>query len=145
MKYEDYDDETSSEATSKFNSGMLINLRLNNLWILTHNFARKGSYSDWSGVLDRIWCELAGDINDEEEKGQKSISDFNSIEEEISLVGVTNWGKVHQGFEEKTPEGKLLMTKQYRLLMKKEIFLRRLQNKQGKGTAYYDESENDWE
>ena len=144
-RYEDIDDETSSEATSKFNSGMLINLRLNNLWILTHNFARKGQYSDWSGVLDRLWCELAGDIDETSEKGKESNDKFYLIEEEISKVGVTNWGKVHQGFEERNEATKLLMTRQYRLLMKKEIFLRRLQNKQGKGTAYYDESENDWE
>jgi len=143
-KYDDYDDATSSEATSKFNSGMLINLRLNNLWILTHNYARKGLYSDWSGVLDRLWCELAGDVNDDE-KGKQIEKNFNAIEEELSKVGVTNWGKVHNGFEEKNNATKFLMTKQYRLLMKKEIFLRRLQNKQGKGTAYYDESENDWE
>ena len=140
----DYTDDTSSDATSKFNSGMLINLRLNNLWILTHNYARKGLYSDWSAVLDRLWCELAGDISDDD-KGKAIEESFYKIDEEIAKVGVTNWGKTHEGFAEKTQALKLLQTKQYRLLMKKEIFLRKLQNKQGKGTAYYDESENDWE
>jgi len=129
--------------TSKFNSGMLINLRLNNLWILTHNYARKGLYSDWSGVLDRIWCELSADIPDSEE-GIKTNKLFDNIEIELSVVGVTNWGRI-DGFQEKDAKMKLFMTKQYRLLMKKEIFLRKLQNKQGKGTAYYDESEDDWE
>jgi len=140
----DYDDYTTVDATSRFNSGMLINLRLNNLWILTHNVARKGLYSDWSALLDRIWCELSGDVSDNE-VGKETNKDFNLIEEDLSKVGVTNWGRINQGFQEKDDKTKLLMTKQYRLLMKKEIFLRKLQNKQGKGTAYYDESENDWE
>tara|TARA_R100000750_G_scaffold62064_1_gene54667 strand:- start:1013 stop:1435 length:423 start_codon:yes stop_codon:yes gene_type:complete len=139
---EEYDG-TPEEITSRFNSGMLINLRLNNLWILTHNFARKGHYSDWSGVLDRIWCELSADIAETKE-GEETNKKFNDVEEELSKVGVTNWGKV-SGFAEKDSKTKLIMTKQYRLLMQKEIFLRKLQNKQGKGTAYYDESENDWE
>ena len=133
----------NSDILSRFNSGMLINLRLNNLWILTHTYARKGKYSDWSGVLDRIWCELAGDIG-KDENGKTINKEFNLIEEELSKVGVTNWGKP-EGFEKQDDKIKLVMTKQYRLIMKKEIFLRQLQNKQGKGTAYYDETENDWE
>jgi len=136
-------DPTEGIVTSRFNSGMLINLRLNNLWVLTHTYARKGQYSDWSAVLDRLWCELSADI-EEDTAGKESNKKFNDIEDELAKVGVTNWGKFG-GFEEKDAKTKLIMTKQYRLLMKKEIFLRKLQNKQGKGTAYYDESENDWE
>ena len=134
---------TDSEITSRFNSGMLINLRMNNLWVLTHNYARKGNYSDWSGVLDRLWCELSADVTDDK-AGDEINKKFEDIEKELAKVGVTNWSKVH-GFAERDAKAKLIMTKQYRLLMKKEIFLRKLQNKQGKGTAYYDESENDWE
>lgn len=134
---------SDSEITSKFNSGMLINFRLNNLWIKTHTFATKGAYSDWSAVLDRIWCELSADVADDKE-GETTNKKFYDIDEELSKIGVTNWGKIG-GFEGKDAKAKLIMTKQYRLLMKKEIFLRKLQNKQGKGTAYYDETENDWE
>ena len=136
----DYDFNLNDE-TSRFNSGMLINMRLNNLWILTHNVARKGLYSEWSALLDRIWCELAGDVSDDE-KGKAIELAFSLIEGELSVVGVTNWGRQNQGFEERDTKEKLLMTKQYRLLMKKEIFLRKLQNKQGKGTAYYDEADD---
>lgn len=135
---------TGMNEMSKFNSGALINMRLNNLWILTHTFARKGQYSEWSAVLDRLWCELAGDVDEETEKGKKTADGFNEIEMKLSKIGVTNWGKI-EGFEKRDKNAKLLMTKQYRLLMEKEIFLRKLQNKQGKGTAYYDESEDDWE
>ena len=138
------DYETGIDATSKFNSGMLINIRLNNLWILTHNTARKGLYSEWSAILDRIWCELSADVLDDK-KGKETDKNFADIEKELSKFGVTNWGRINEGFEEKDAKAKLLMTQQYRQLMVKEIFLRRLQNQQGKGTAYYDESENDWE
>lgn len=141
MGYDDY--EETAAATSKFNSGMLINLRLNNLWILTHNYARKGQYSDWSAVLDRIWCELSADVP-ETKDGEKTNAGFYAIEEKLNTVGVTNWGKSN-GFEAHDTASKSIQTRQYRILMEKEIFLRKLQNKQGKGTAYYDESEDDWE
>jgi len=138
-----FEDQSDADVTSKFNSGMFINIRLNNLWILTHNYARKGAYSDWSAILDRIWCELSADV-DETKKGEEINDKFYKIEEELSKTGITNWSK-YGGFEGKDEDAKLIQTKQYRLLMKKEIFLRKLQNKQGKGTAYYDETENDWE
>ena len=137
------DEIAGSSVTSRFNSGMLINLRLNNLWVLTHKFARASAYSDWSAVLDRIYCELAGDIGDTE-ADEQSTKKFEAIDDKIAKVGVTNWGKVN-GFEVRDNKTELIRTKQYRLLMEKEIFLRKLQNKQGKGTAYYDETENDWE
>jgi hypothetical protein len=34
---------------------------------------------------------------------------------------------------------------QYRFLMEKSLFLRRLQNAQGKGTAYHSEDEDDFD
>lgn len=127
-------------SMSKFNSGALINLRLNNLWVLTHNHARTSNYSEWNSLLNRIWCELAADTVE----GGEEEKDLNAIEQELSKAGVKNWNST-TGFEKTTYEEMKTRTKQYRLIMKKEIFLRRLQNKQGKGTAYYDNTQDDWE
>lgn len=129
----------ADEGLSKYNSASLMNMRLNNLWILVNEHARKGHYNEWNAALDRIWCELASDVkeNSDEEKY------FININTELGNLGLKSWGA--KGFNILDYKEKLSMTKQYMVLMKKEIFLRRLQNKQGKGTAYYDESDDDWE
>ena len=49
---------------SKFNSGALINLRLNGLWVDAHTHKRNGKYLSWNGDLDAVWCELAGDVKE---------------------------------------------------------------------------------
>ena len=124
---------------SKFNSGALINMRLNNLWVDSHTHKRNGKYLSWNGDLDAVWCELGGDVKEEDESNKK----YNEIEEQLSkLSPILNWNS-HGQYDNLTTELKLLQNKQYRILIKKELFLRRLQNKQGKGTAYDDEE--DWE
>jgi len=135
---EGWDDAVGS--MSKYNSGALINIRLNNLWVLTHNHSRKCDFVSWNSLLNRIWCELAADTTEKDD----TEKDFNTIEKELSVIGVRNWD-ASRGFEKITKEDLIRMTKLYRLLMKKEIFLRRLQNTQGKGTAYSDPTEDDWE
>lgn len=132
--------DLDEEKLSKLNSGGLINIRLDFLWRETHKHCRVGQYSLWNADLDCLWMELAGEYDE----GSKEYCQFAAIDEELSETNVKNWGS-RTGFDEMNEEQKKLMTKQYRLLMKKALFLRRLQNKQGKGTAYYDGSEDDWE
>ncbi len=120
----------SSEKLSKINSAALINLRLNSLWMDVHNYAKLGKYPLWNNRLDRVWCELAADVKDEGGE-EKDMSDINK---DISTE-FKNF-KQKKGFATYNEDEKIAMNKLYYLLMKKEIFLRRLQNKQGKGTAY---------
>ncbi|KKM99400.1 hypothetical protein LCGC14_1148320 [marine sediment metagenome] len=47
---------------SKINSAGLINMRINNIWIEVNKAAVSGNYLHWNSQLDRIWCELVGDI-----------------------------------------------------------------------------------
>ena len=126
------------DKVSKLNSGGLINLRLNDLWKDAHKHSRLGMYSSWTADLDCIWSELGGEylINSQE---QKEFNDINRL-----LISIKNWNSI-LGFKKMTQQEKLEMGRQYIVLRQKELFLRRIQNKQGKGTAYSDGSEDDWE
>lgn len=133
MEDADYSSD-NSEKLSKINSAGLINLRLHNLWVDAGKHARKGRYADWNFDLDVIWRELGGDV-DEGKEPEKKFLKFNSKLAEINPIN--NWKK-NDGFSIVPKDKEEKKTKQYFLLMDKELFLRRLMNKQGKGTAYQD-------
>lgn len=122
---------------SKINSAGLINMRINNIWIEVNKAAISGTYFSWNNYLDRIWCELIGDIKE----SANERKDFEKLDKDVSenLVKL----KIKEGFSQFTKEDKENMSKTYSVLMKKEDFLRTLMNKQGKGTAYQEEA--DWD
>ena len=123
---------------SKINSAGLINIRINNLWMNINKYATSGKYYQWNSELDRIWCELAGDTLKDSKEGK----DFMKINVEVAKE--LKDFKDAVGFATFTDKDRKQMVKIYIALQKKEIFLRRLQNKQGKGTAYV-EPEDQWE
>ena len=129
---DDYDTEAvPGSKTSKFNSGFLINMRLDALWKDAHKHSRCGQYASWNSDLDRVWCELAGDEDEGSEKEKK----FNLINKKFEIAGEP-FNIAQIGFKVVTPEAMKKIKKVYIVLVEKEIFLRRLQNEQGKGTAY---------
>ena len=135
-------DDTDNEEIlkSRFNSAALINLRLDNLWKDTHKHSRACLYLKWNEDLDRIWMELGGDATKEEEK---EFLDLDTGKEGVCSFGrLINGSK--GGFQEYGKDEVLKIVKQKRALMRKELFLRRMLNKQGKGTAY-DEDSDDFE
>ncbi|KKL81192.1 hypothetical protein LCGC14_1997240 [marine sediment metagenome] len=105
---------------SKYHGTFSQLYRLDSLWQLCHEFRKKGNLKQWNFNLDCVWTELASDA--EKTDNEK----FNE-------------------FIEKIIENKLKRNILYQILMEKEIFLRKLQNKQGKGTAYEDLTEDDLE
>ena len=125
-------EETEQQAIklSKYNSAALINLRINNLWMNVNNHAVSGRYFQWNNELDRIWCELAGDIT----KGKIEDKDFHIIEKKVGEK--LKEFKNKTGFDSFNNEDRKKMSEIYNVLQEKEIFLRRLMNTQGKGTAY---------
>ncbi len=131
----DYNDE---EKVSKLNSGGLINLRLDILWKDSHKHSRSGLYSDWNADLDCIWDELGGEY-EENSTQQKELDKINE-----KLSNVRNWNGI-DGFKRPSNDELKEKTRQYLILRKKSLFLRRIMNVQGKGTAYSDGSEDDWE
>jgi len=123
-------EKQNSEQKSLFNSSISILIRLDYLWKETHNHARSGDYLKWNMDLDRVWCELSMDTKPESDK------EFEKISTDIEKTGFI---KVMLPNGEQKLKDKLLL---YKKLMKKEVFLRRLQNKQGKGMAYEDSMED---
>lgn len=123
---------------SKFNSAYFINLRTHGLWSDANEDKRKGAYSKWNGDLDAVWCELCGDVVPE----SKEDKEFKDINLKLGDVGpIINWTS-STGFAKPNIKQMLLKTKQYNILLQKERFLRQLQNRQGKGTAYDDDSDD---
>ena len=141
---EDYEQKLEEASTSKINSGMLINLRLNDLWKDSHKHARAGNYSAWNDDLDRVWCELGGDEKEvkPDHKDYAKSSDYEYNVLTLAFAASCKDVPKKVGFNKHDTNAKVSFAAQKQALIKKEIFLRRLQNKQGKGTAYHDSSED---
>ncbi len=134
--------EEQEEQTSKYSSGVNIIKRLDTLWIDTHTHSRAGKYMLWNSDLDRIWLELARDLK--EKKYDSTLKNFNETDEELTKFANFN-DHPPEGFGEVTPEMITQRNKIYQLLMKKQLFLARLENKLGKGTTFADDDEDDFD
>jgi len=136
--------EEREEQTSKFSSGLNIVMRLDELWKDSHTHARNGLYSKWNLDLDRIWLELSRDYKEEDEGWTEKEKKFNEFDTEI---------KKQKGFHDKKPEGFKKIEQEivdkrdevYKILMKKQLFLARLENELGKGTTFEDGDDDDFD
>jgi len=124
---------------SKINSAGLINITIEKLWQDCYAAMAKNDFSLWNVKLDSIWCILGGDVPN----GDPADKQFNEMELKIYQTGSLSSKK--EGFESHSSDDKNKIALQYLLLRKKTIFLRRLQNQQGKGTAYSSGDDDDWE
>ena len=109
----------SPEKQAKFNSMQAILYRINLLWFNFNNLVLAGKLIQSNWVLDRIWGELIADSKEDDEKKFKELKErflkFNKIKERNEL---------------------------YSFIMEKEEFLKKLQNRQGKGVAYEESVED---
>jgi len=129
--------EDEETKMSKFNAAGLISATIEKLWVDCHNAMANGNYVLWNTKLDSIWTILGGDVKEGSDEDEK----FRKICLKIYNNGSLK-GKIGTGFNKKeNPDN----TKQYQWLIKKSLFLRRLQNKQGKGTAYTSDDEDDFD
>lgn len=134
-KNSNYGDEETK--LSKFNAAGLISTTLEKLWVDVHNAMASGNYILWNTKLDAVWTILGGDVIE----GSAEDKNFNGISLKIYEKGSLK-GKIGVGFSRKeNPEN----ATKYQLLIKKSLFLRRLQNRQGKGTAYASDDEDDFD
>lgn len=119
---EDYNfsTEEDTEKKSKYNSAVSQLYRIDSLWQKCHYYRTVGRLIEWNNHLDCIWTELASDSK------EKDDDQFDKFMSQI-IKSSKNRNELYQ------------------TLMKKEIWLRRLQNNQGKGTAYNDTSEDDFD
>ena len=122
------------DKKSQFNSGLAILYRLDNLWKDAHRHARDVEYGKWNEDLDRIWLELSEDASDDD---YKRIKDDNN-----KLLGLGVYG-INRLIQIENPAlFHKVRNMQKKILLEKEMFLRKLQNKQGKGGAYEDSIED---
>jgi len=135
--------EDFEQKTSKFSGGLNIIMRLDDLWKDTHEHSRAGLYKLWNLDLDRVWLELTRDYDEEKDKEFKQIeAKFDSFDEQISNLGEISDTK-KAGFKKITSEDINKRNKFYKILMNKQLFLARLENKLGKGTTYDEEEDED--
>lgn len=120
------EEEVEGQKISKYNSAIAQLYRIDALWKDTHVHSRAGLLDKWNWDLDRVWCELAADANN------NSVALFEDFKNRIKQ-------------QKALPNTPLNQGNYYVLLLEKEIFLRKLQNEQGKGTAFKDEFEDDIE
>lgn len=103
---------------SDFNEGQLQLQRLHNIWLKCNYFLTRGDYLNWNWNLDCAWIELSPDAYDfdkqTKEEEDKYFSKIEKLNEDVS-----NSLKNKDGL--------------YKLLMKKHIFLKLLQERVGKG------------
>jgi hypothetical protein len=138
---EDYN--TEQLKVSKINAAGLTNIVIIELWKDSYVHSRKGEFSKWNADLNCLWVEFGGDLSEDIEEDRKVLKEFEEIDLDLAKIGSITTKKI-TGFEAVSKDEGLKKAKQYQLLMKKALFLKRLQNKQGKGTAYKEESD-DWE
>jgi len=115
MDSEEFSQENGGLNISKFDSTIAHLIRLDMLWKKSNEQSQMGKFTQWNVVLDTIWRELSQDTKegcDEEQKIDKINAEI--IKSKTNSINF------------------------YNALSKKEIYLRRLQQKQGKGTGYKD-------
>ena len=88
-------------------------------------------YKKWNEVIDGVWIELAGDLA----KDNAAETDIKKLNEDL--------GQLFKDF--KVGDNSKNKDEIYKKLMEKEIYIRRLQNTLGKGTALKDIDEDDFE
>jgi hypothetical protein len=131
--------EVEQNKKSKYNSGVAKEIRRNDLWKETNLHSRNGLFIKWNEDLDTIWSELCADIKPEEfDNKQKEFNEFDKAIKEIGNIQ----DKMNKGFDEADKDFLDKRDKHYKKLREKEIFLRRLENSLGKGTAYEDDDED---
>jgi len=122
---------------SKFNTAVSKEVRRAELWKDANNHSRNKQFEKWNEDLDCIWSELCADLKD---KFEAKKEELDKIDKEIFKVGMII--DMKRGFNKITTEQLITRTDQYKKLRDKEIFLRRLENELGKGTAYEDEDDD---
>jgi len=126
---------------SKYNTAVSKEIRRDLLWKDANNHSRSGQFHRWNEDLDTIWSELSADLKDEK-KFEIKQQEIKKFDERILEVGQIS--DLIVGFKKQTPEDLKRRANHYNILREKEIWIRRLENELGKGTAYEDEDEDEF-
>ena len=134
--------EEEEKKISKFSSGINIIMRLDSLWKDTHSHSRNGQFTRWNSDLDRIWLELARDLDKKDYETEEKK--FNDLDNKL-IKRKTFHDSPPPGFAEITADVVKERQEIYADLMKKQLFLARLENKLGKGTTFDEGDEDDFD
>ena len=132
-------DNSPDNQQSRLNAAGLINSTLERLWLESYTAMAKSNLSLWNRKLDAIWNILGGDCK------EKETEDREILKINMSLYRTGGLNHKKDGFNKLEDNELSKISLQYLLLNKKALFLRRLQNKQGKGTAYRSEDDDDFQ
>ena len=135
-------EETQEQKISKYSSGVNILIRIDLLWKKTHIYAETGLYNLLNTTLDRIWLELARDLKADRYENQKE--NFDKFDNELKSLMPFNDEKP-SGFRSPSQIEIENREKIYKVLMKKQLFLSRLENEVGKGTTFDDDDDDDFD
>jgi hypothetical protein len=126
----------NEELVSKINAAGLINSTLESLWRDVYSAMARGDFLKWNRKLDAIWLILGGEAN-------SPTKEFNQID--LSLHNIGTLKNQKNSFSSPPSDYQEKRNKLYVKLREKALFLRKLQNSQGKGTAYASGDEDDFE
>ena len=131
--------DINEDKISRINSAGIINITIENLWRESYSAMARGDLVTWNRKLDAVWLILGGDVDVD----SKLDKEFYKIDLQLHKTG--NLNHKSKGFQKTSTTDGSNIALQYLILRNKAIFLRRLQNSQGKGTAYASGDEADWE
>ncbi len=120
-------EEEKIDESSKYNEAAMQIMRLHNLWVKIEENVNKGNLQEWQYLLDSVWRELRADIDHIKKDGAKLTKENKLLKLKV-LVAASK-----------------TRTEYYNALNKRHEFLKRLQDKSGKGGIYEDESEKGFE
>jgi len=135
----DMNEEGDEEKLSRINAAGIINITLENLWRDTYSAMADGNLVKWNRKLDAIWVMLGGDVK------KDSPDDVNMKKIDMNIYKTGGLSHKPEGFGKIGSAEATNIALQYLYLKEKGLFLRRLQNKQGKGTAYSNEDDSDFD
>ena len=142
---EEEQEDLIEQSQSKYNSAMAQLYRLNDLWNKSHEFAIKGNYDAYKFTLDRAWVELAPDCSDKQVQTKKEyLLLLNKISKTLRNIqlGKKPDKRLSPSMEK---DERITRGRYYSALQRYEIFLRKILNSQGKGSAYRDVSSEEIE
>lgn len=136
MEEETNFEDDANKALSKINSAAIVNITLNELYKDFFRHYRDGKFLSANNDLDCIWTILGGEKGvegtDVEKDYIKIDSKVKAFKDNLPTIG---FGKVNRSHV-------FNLGNQKQILMEKALFLRRLLNAQGKGTAYHSAEED---
>lgn len=136
----------SNNKTSFANSAYSQIYRFDDIWRSAFKYASSGNFLSWNYSLDGIWRELAGDLKQKYGDGKTEYKNIHNAINNINIELLKTYplisGMMSNGFNKVSNEDRQRASKQYLILMKKEIYLRELQNELGKGTKWADEDQD---